>query len=52
MGEYERSERIGADIERTANTVNPRLPPIEPELDEPKIEDGEENEADPGPMTT
>jgi hypothetical protein len=51
MGEYERSERIGADIERNANTVNPRLPPIEPEQDEPKIEGGEENEADPGPMT-
>ena len=52
MGEYEHSERIGADIERTANSVNPRLPPIEPKHAEPKIEDGEENEADPGPMTT
>ena len=51
MDEYERSERIGADIERTANTVNPRLPPTEPEQAEPKIEDTEENQADPGPMT-
>jgi hypothetical protein len=32
--------------------VNPRLPPIEPEHDEPKIGDGDENEADAGPMTT
>jgi hypothetical protein len=50
MDEYERSERIGADIERNANTVNPRLKPIEPEQDEPKIEDGEENATDAGPM--
>ena len=52
MGEYERSERVGADISRTANTDNAGVPPIEPEDDEPKVEDGEENEADPGPMTT
>jgi hypothetical protein len=52
MGEYERSERIGADIWRTANAPNPGLPPIEPEENEPKVEDGEENEADPGPINT
>ncbi len=51
VGEHECSDRVGAEFWRTANTVNPGVFPRRPEQAEPKIEDGEENETDSGPMT-